>query len=111
MVVGGCSFCMASILLLHGLTQIFLFFMNIVFPMYCNSVLNNWHFFGDILSPFFNKDFRRSSNYAMCDFFDGVNNRSSVIVSQYFLLCKQSNIAFIYDCQIEGEIFHPIGIV
>ena len=26
---------------------------------------------------------------------------------QYFLLFKQSNIEFIYDCQIEGEIFNP----
>ena len=48
----------------------------------------------------------------MCDFFDGVNKkRSSIIASQYFLLCKQSNIAFMYDCQIEGEIFNPIGIL
>ena len=48
----------------------------------------------------------------MCDFFHGVdNNRSSIIASQYFLLCKQSNIAFMYDCQIEGEIFNPIGII
>ena len=45
----------------------------------------------------------------MCNFFDGVkNNRSSIIASQYILLCKQSNIVFIYDCQIEGEIFNPI---
>ena len=48
----------------------------------------------------------------MCDPFDGVNNkRSSTIASQYFLLCKQSNIAFMYDCQIEGEIFNTIGIL
>ena len=48
----------------------------------------------------------------MFDFFDGVNNnRSSIIASQYFLPYKQSNIAFIYDCQIEGEIFNPIGIL
>ena len=47
----------------------------------------------------------------MCDFVDGVNNNgSSVIASQYFLLCKQSNIAFMYDCQIEGEIFNPITL-
>ena len=48
----------------------------------------------------------------MCDFFDGVNsNKSSIIASQYFLLCKHPKIAFIYDCQIEGEIFSPIGIL
>ena len=48
----------------------------------------------------------------MCDFFDGVNNkRSSIIPSQYFLLCKESNIAFMYDCQNEGEIFNSIGIL
>ena len=33
-----------------------------------------------------------------------------MIASQYFQLCKQSNIVFMYDCQIEGEIFNPIGI-
>ena len=64
--------------------------------MYCNSVLNNWHFFGEILSLFFNKAFNRSSSFAMCGFFDEVNiNRPSVIASQYFLLYKHSNIAFI----------------
>ena len=48
----------------------------------------------------------------MCDTFNGVNNNgSSLIASQYFLLCKHSNIAFIYDCQIEGEIFNPIWIL
>ena len=48
----------------------------------------------------------------MWDFFDEVNkSRSSIIASQYFLFCEQSNIAFIYDCQIEGEIFNPIGIL
>ena len=34
-----------------------------------------------------------------------------MIASQYFLLCKQSNITFMYDCQIEGDIFIPIGIL
>ena len=83
-----------------------------MFLMFGNSVLNDWHFIGDILSPFFNKAFSRSSNFAMCDFFNGVNNnRSSIIASQYFLLGKQSNIAFVYNCQIEGEIFNPIGIL
>ena len=39
------------------------------------------------------------------------NNRSSIIALQYFLLCKHSNIVFIYNCQIEGEIFISIGIL
>ena len=92
--------------------QTLLSFMNIVFPIFCNSILKNWHSFEDILSLFFYKAFSISSNFATCYFFDGVNNnRSSIIVSQYFLLCQQSNIAFIYDCQIEGEIFNPIGIL
>ena len=48
----------------------------------------------------------------MCDFFvEGNNNRSSIIASQYFLLCKYPNISLMYDCQIEGEIFNPIGIL
>ena len=47
----------------------------------------------------------------MCDFLVGINNnRSSIIALQYFLLCKQSKIAFIYDCQINGDIFNFIGI-
>ena len=46
----------------------------------------------------------------MCDPFDWVNNkRSSMIASQYFLLCKQSSIAFINECHNEGEMFNPIG--
>ena len=95
-VVDGCNFCMASNLLLNDLMQTLLSFMNIVLPLYCNCVLNNWHFFGEILSPFFSKAFNTSFYFAMYNFFDGVNsNRSSIIASQYFLLCKNSNIAFI----------------
>ena len=48
----------------------------------------------------------------MCDLFVGVNNsRSSIIAWQYFILCKESKIAFIYDCQIDEDIFSPIGIL
>ena len=48
----------------------------------------------------------------MCDFFVGVNiNRSFFIALQYFLLSKQSNIAFMYDCHIEGDTSNPIGIL
>ena len=48
----------------------------------------------------------------MCYPLDGVTNkRSSIIASQYFLLCKQSNIVFMYECQIEGETFNPMGIL
>ena len=92
-VVGGCNFCMASNLLLDSLMQTLLSFMNIVFPIYCNSVLNNCYFLGDILCPLYKDAFNKSSNFATCDLFDGVNNnRSSITASQYFLLCKQSNI-------------------
>ena len=94
-VVGGYNFCIASNLFLKGLTQTLLYFMKIVLPIYCNSVLNNWHFFGDILSPVFNKALSKSSNFAMCDLFDWVNNkRSSIIASQYFFPCKQCNSVF-----------------
>ena len=52
------------------------------------------------------------SNFAMFDFFDGVNNnRSSIIAFQYFLLCKHSNIALMYHCQSEDKIINPIGIL
>ena len=78
--------------------------------MYCNSILNNWHFFEDILSPFLGNAFNRP-NFAMCALLEGVNNKSSIISLQCFLLCKHSKIAFIYDCQIEGDIFNHIGIL
>ena len=51
-VVGGCNFCIAYNLFLNGLTQTLLSFIKIVLPMYCKSVLNSWHFFGDISRPF-----------------------------------------------------------
>ena len=83
-----------------------------MFPMYCNSVLNNCHFFGDILSPFLSNAFSKSSNFAICALFEGVNNSQlSIIASQCFLLCIHSKIAFMYNCQIEGEMFNPIGIL
>ena len=47
----------------------------------------------------------------MWGFFVGVNNsRSSIIASHYFLLCKESKIAFMYACQIDGDIFTPVNI-
>ena len=111
-VVGGSNICIALSLLLNCLTQTFLSFMNVMFPMYCNSVLNNWHFFRDILRPFLSEAFNKSSNFAIYALFKGMNNsKSSIIVSQCFLLCTYSKIAFIYDCQIEGDMFNPIGIL
>ena len=87
-VVGYHNFYMPSSLLLKGLMKTFLSFMNIMFPMYCNSVLNNWHFFGDILRPFLSKAFNISSNLAICAPFEGVNNnKSSIIALQCFILC------------------------
>ena len=48
----------------------------------------------------------------MCNSVEGVNSRrSSIIASQYFLLFKQSSIAFILDCQIEGDTLNLIGIL
>ena len=107
-IFGGSNFNIASILLLRGLTHIFLSFINVVFPIYCDSVLNDWHLFGNILRPFFSKAFNKSSNFAICAFFVGVKSkRSSIIALQCFLVSKQSKIAFIYDCQMEGDIFNP----
>ena len=80
--------------------------------MYCNPVLNNSHFFGGILGPFLSNAFNKSSNFAICMLFKGVNSgKSSIIALQCFLLCKHSKIAFIYNCQIEVYIFNPIGIL
>ena len=95
-VVGHCHICTASNLLLNSLMQTLLSFMNTSLPMYCKFVLNNWHFLGDIFRPFFNNAFNKSSNFCYMRAFDAVNNRrSSMITSQYFLLCKQSKIALI----------------
>ena len=78
--VGGCNFCITSNLLLNGFMHTLLSFINIVLPMYCNSVLKNCHFFGEILCPFFSKAFNRCSNFAICGLFDGMNrNRLSII--------------------------------
>ena len=111
-ILGSSNFNIASILLQRDLTHTFLSFINIVFPIYCNSVLNNWHFFGNILSLFLSKAFSKSSNFAICAFFAGVKSkRSSIIALQCFLVSKQSKIAFIYDCQMQGDIFNPIGIL
>ena len=111
-VFAGCSFCIASNLFLNGFTHTFLISINISFPMYCKPVLNNWHFLGDIFSPFFNKALNISSNLFVWDFFDGVKSiRSSIIASQYFLLCRQFKIALMYDCHMDGDMFKPIGIL
>ena len=111
-VVGGFNFNMVSTLFLNGLTQTFLSFINMMLPINCSSVLNNWHFLRDILSPFFSNAFNKSSNLDKCTLFVGVNNnKSSLIASQYFLLYKLSKIPFIYDCHMEGKMFNLIGIL
>ena len=80
--------------------------------MYCNSVLNNWHFFGEIFKPFLYNTHNRSVNCTNCICLLSVNsNRSSMIASYYFLLDKQLKMAFIYHCQTAGEILSPIGIL
>ena len=83
-----------------------------MFPIQCNSVLNNWHFLGNILRLFLSKAFNKSSNFAICTLSDGVkSNKSYMTASQCFLLGRHFKITFIYDCQIEGEMFNPIGIL
>ena len=48
----------------------------------------------------------------MCTIFEEEkSNKSPIIALQCFLLCRHPKIAFIYDCQIEGEIFNPIDIL
>ena len=111
-VFGGCNFCIASNLFLSGFTHTLLLLINISLPMYCRLVLNNWHFLGNIFSPFFNKALNISSNLLIWDSFDGVKSiRSSIIASQYFLLWRQFKTALIYDCHMDGDMFKPIGIL
>ena len=110
-VIAGFNLWVASNLL-HGLTQTLLSLIKMVSPIYCNSLLKSWHFLGDIFNAFLSNAFNKFSNFDIFGFFVGVNNnKSSIIALQYFLLCKQSNIAFMYDCHISGDIFNPIGIL
>ena len=47
----------------------------------------------------------------MC-LFEGVNkSKLSIIALQYSMLCKHPKITFIYECQIEGGMFSPMGIL
>ena len=83
-----------------------------VLPMYCNSVLNNWHFFGEIFKPFLHYAHSKSISISKCVCLLGMNsNRSSMIASQYLLLNKQLKMAFMYNCHTTGEILSPIGIL
>ena len=111
-VVGSFNFVIASNLLLNCLTQNLLSLIKMVFPIYFNSFLKSWHFLGDIFNLFLSNTFNESSNFDICNFFFGVNNnKSSTIALQYFLLCKQCNIAFMYDYHIDGDIFNLIDIL
>ena len=105
--VGNFNLWMASNLLHNGLTHTLFSWIKMVLPMYCNSVLNNWHFFGDIFRPYLSHAFSKSSSFVMWDCFEGVNNsRSSLITSQYFLLSWQSRIACI--CSISKLVIFII---
>ena len=103
--VGGFNFWIASSMLLRGFTQTLFSLMKMVLPMYCNSVLNNWHFFREIFKPFLHNTHSKLISFSKYVCLLGVNsNRSSMIASQYFLLDKQLKIAFIYDCHTVGEM-------
>ena len=110
--IGGFNFWIASSLLLRGFTQTLFSLMKMVLPMYCNSVLNNLDFFGEIFKPFLHNAHSKSISFSKCVFLLGMNsNRSSMITSQYFLLDKQLKMVFMYDCHTVGEILSPIGIL
>ena len=106
-VIGGLSFWIASSLLLKGFTHPSVFYKdgNTHVLQFCLEKLTLlWRYFQSILCSAFNKSF----NLAKWDVFVGVNNnKSSMIASQYFLLCKQTKTALMYDCHITGEIFKP----
>ena len=83
-----------------------------VFPIYCNSVLNSWHFFREIFKPFLHNAHNKSTSFSKCICLLGMNSRrSSMMASQYFLLNKQLKMAFMYDCHTTGEMLSPIGIL
>ena len=71
--------------------------MNIVLPIYCNSVLNNLHFFGDILSPFYSNAFSRSSNFDMCNSIEEVNNRRSSKLPHNIVYFANSLVLHLYN--------------
>ena len=86
--------------------------MKMVFLIYCNSVLNNRHFFREIFKPFLHNALNKSISFSKCICLLGVNNsRSSMMASQCFLLDKQLRKAFMYDCHTMGEMLSPIGIL
>ena len=60
--VGGCSFCIASILDWRGVMEITEPFMWNTFPMYVRCFMNNWHFLGDSFSPCFIRALNRASS-------------------------------------------------
>ena len=110
--IRGFNFWIASSLLCSGFTHTLLSLMKRVFPFYCNSVLNNWHFFGKIFKPFLHNTLIKSISFSKCSCLLGMNSsRLSMISSHYFLLDKQLKIAFMYDCHTAGEMLSPIGIL
>ena len=84
--IGGFNFWIASSLLCHGFTHTILSLMKIVFPIYCSSVLNNWHFFGEIFKPFLHNALNKFISFSKC-------------------------ICLLYDCHTVGEMLSPIGIL
>ena len=103
---------MASSLLHKGFTHTLFSLMKMVFPIYCSSVLNNWHFFGEIFKLILHNILNKSINFSKCICLLGMNkSRSSIMASQYFLLDRQLKIAFMYDCHTAGEMLSPFGIL
>ena len=75
--VGGFNFCISSSLFFNGLTHTLLSLMKMVFPMYCISVLNNWHFFGEVFKPFLHNTLSKSISFSKCTCLLGVNSSRS----------------------------------
>ena len=110
--IEGFNFWIASSMLLRGFTQTVFSLMKMMLPMYCNSALNNWHFFREIFKPFLHNAHSKSISFSTCVCLLGVNSsRSPMIASQYLLLDKQLKMAFMYDYHTAGEILNPIGIL
>ena len=57
-------------------------------------------------------DSRLITQQPLTDFLSGVNNNKSSLTSlQYFMLCRQSKVALMYEYYMAGEICTLIGIL
>ena len=87
--------------------------MKMVLPMYCISVLNNWHFFRDIFKPFLHNAHSKSISFSKCVCLLGVHSNRSSMMSFTVVSTRTNNLIWhlCTDCHTAGEMLSPIGIL